>query len=137
MGILINGIKLTQNIIVKAPGLLPMRYKLTEISGKLDVNPRTLSDWASAGLPHERDARGHIWIVGTEFAGWVEEKRLSRMKLKSSPKLTDDQAYCMRCKQPVKLINPIVIPGRGKQIFIKGICPDCGCTINRGGRNND
>ncbi len=134
---LVNGVKLTQRIIAKAPGLLPMRYKLTEIAEKLNLHPRTLSDWTDAGLPHEHDSRGHIWIVGTDFAGWVEENRKSANKKSDRPKLAEDEAHCMRCKKAVKLIAPAVIPGRGKQVFIKGRCSICGCIINRGGRKND
>lgn len=136
MGLVVNGVKLTQRVIAKAPGLLPMRYKLTEMAEKLDLHPRTLSDWTDAGLPHERDSRGHIWIIGTEFAEWVEDNRKSAKK-SDCPKLADDEAFCMRCRKAVKMSFPTIIPGRGKQIFIKGQCPNCGCTINRGGRIND
>ena len=42
MGFIANHVKLTQKVIVKAPGLLPMRYKLNEIAEKLDINPGLL-----------------------------------------------------------------------------------------------
>lgn len=77
MGMVVNGIKLSQRVIAKSPGLLSMRYKLSKISNKLVLNPRTPSNWTDAGLPHEHDSRGHIWIIGTEFAEWVEENRKS------------------------------------------------------------
>jgi len=137
MGILVENIILTQRIIAKAPGLLHMRYKLTEIAEKLDINPRTIADWTNAGLPHERDERGHIWIIGTEFASWVEEKRLARKNRNSHQKLSDNQVYCLRCNKPVLPKNLQIITGNGKQIYIKGNCPKCGCSVNRGGRNND
>lgn len=137
MGIVSNRINLSQKVIVKAPGLLPMKYKLNEIAEKLDVNPRTLADWTDAGAPHEHDSRGHVWIIGTEFANWVEHVRLQKRKASGDKKLADNQAYCMRCRKPVDLVNPVIIPGIGKQFYIKGVCPNCGCTINRGGRKND
>jgi len=48
--------------------------------------------------------------------------------------LGDNEAYCLRCKQIVKVVDPGIEPRRGKLILIKGTCPNCGCTINRGGR---
>jgi hypothetical protein len=130
-------LKLPQIVIVKSPGLLPMRYKLPELSAKLGVHPRTLSDWTDQGAPHEHDARGHIWIIGTDFAQWVEMVRLQNKKVSGEKKLSDDQAYCVRCRKPVDLIAPIITPGHGKLIYIKGLCPNCGIKINRAGRNND
>lgn len=137
MGSVVNHVTLTHSVIVKSTGLLPMQYKLDEIADKLGMNAHTLSDWTDAGVPHTHDARGHIWIVGTEFAEWVEKLRAEKVKASGERKLTDDQAYCMRCRRPVDLINPVVNPAQGKLIYIKGICPTCGCTINRGGRKND
>lgn len=135
MGFVSNNIRLTQKVIAKAPGLLPMEYKLNEIAAKLDMNPHTLSDWTDAGAPHMHDSRGHIWIIGTEFSQWVEETR--KQKNTNKEKLSDGQAYCMRCRKAVDLINPTIIPAQGKLILIKGTCPQCGCAINRGGRIND
>jgi hypothetical protein len=132
-----NHIKLTQKVIVKAPGLLPMEYKLNEIADKLDINPRTLSDWTDAGAPHTHDSRGHIWIVGTEFAQWVDQIRSQKKKASGDKTLADNQAYCMRCRKPVDLINPVIFPGNGKLVYIQGVCPNCGCTLNRGGRKDD
>jgi hypothetical protein len=134
---IINHIKLTQKVIVKAPGLLPMQYKLNEIADKLDINPRTLSDWTDAGAPHMHDSRGHIWIVGTEFAQWVDQIRSQKKKASGNKTLADNQAFCMHCRKPVGLINPVILPGHGKLIYIQGICPNCGCNVNRGGRKDD
>lgn len=135
MGFVSNSVRLTQTIIVKANGLLPMEYKLSEIAEKLDMNPHTLSDWTTTGVPHRHDSRGHIWIIGTEFSQWVEETR--KQKDNTKKKLTDGQAYCMRCRKPVDLQNPVIVPAQGRLIYIKGLCPHCGCSINRGGRRND
>lgn len=132
-----NQIKLNQLVIVKAPGLLNMPYKLIEIAKKLEINPRTLSDWTDKGAPHTHDSRGHIWIVGTEFAQWVENTRLQKKKASGENKLLNNQAYCMRCRKPVDLDKPVIEQGPGKLLFIKGHCPNCGCVINRGGRKND
>ncbi len=118
-------------VIVKAPGLLPMLYKVSELASDLQVPERTLRDWIEAGVPHQRDENSHIWVNGKLFAQWVQENR----KQKRPAVLADNQAYCLRCKQVVELSNPQVVHVKGKLINIKGVCPQCGCVINRGGRD--
>jgi hypothetical protein len=120
-------------VIVRAPGLLPMEYKLQEIVEELGVPNSTLRDWLNKGAPHHRDRRGHIWINGEEFAKWVETQR----KKPKRKKLDDDEAFCFRCNRAVKLINPQIIPIVGKLINIRGKCPKCDCIINRGGRQRE
>lgn len=122
---------LPHTAIVKAPGLLPMLYKVSEIADELQVAERTLRDWLASGAPHQRDARNNLWVNGHLFAEWVQSKR----KPKKTEKLADNQAYCLRCKQVVKLTNPETIPVKGKLINIRGACPQCNCIINRGGRH--
>lgn len=122
---------LPHTAIVKAPGLLPMLYKVSEIADELKVPERTLRDWLSAGAPHHRDERNNLWVNGRLFADWVQSKR----KQKKTTRLSDNQAYCLRCKQVVELAHAEIIPIKGKLIHIKGACPQCGCTINRGGRH--
>ena len=122
---------LPHTAIVKAPGLLPMLYKVSEIADELKVPEHTLRDWLSAGAPHHRDERNNLWVNGRLFADWVQSKR----KKKKTTRLPDHQAYCLRCKQVVELAHAEIIPIKGKLIHIKGACPRCGCTINRGGRH--
>jgi hypothetical protein len=124
--------KLPHFVIVRAPGLLPMLYKVGELAFDLGIPDSTLRDWLNTGAPHQRDRRGHLWVNGQEFAQWVEKQRTKKV----SDKLADDEAYCLRCRQPVALINPKFIPIKGKLINIKGICPQCGNVINRGGRRD-
>jgi hypothetical protein len=125
-------VKLPHNVIVKAPGLLPMMYKVSEIAIDLDAPERTLRDWLDAGAPHERDEQQHIWVNGTLFAAWV----VAQQKPKRDQKMDDGHAYCLRCNAVVPLVNPITVPMQGKLIMIKGVCATCGCTINRGGRRD-
>ena len=91
---------------------------------------RTLCDWLKIGAPHTRDGRQRIWINGQEFAGWVFAQRRQRRR---TP-LGDDEAYCVRCNQAVKLRDPVTIPIKAKLVRIQGTCPTCLCVINRGGR---
>ncbi|MFZ2098658.1 MAG: hypothetical protein WAV05_18655 [Anaerolineales bacterium] len=124
--------KLPHLVIVRAPGLLPMLYKVGELANELGIPDRTLRDWLNTGVPHQRDRRGHLWVNGLEFAQWVEKQRIK----KAPEKLADDEAYCLHCRQPVMLIDPEIVPIKGKLINIKGYCPKCGNVINRGGRRD-
>ena len=44
--------KLPHNVIIKAPGLLPMLYTLREIWEELDIAESTLRDWLQLDVPH-------------------------------------------------------------------------------------
>lgn len=121
--------KLPHSIIVKAPGLLPMLYKPSELADDLDIPERTLRDWLDDGAPHSRDNRKHIWINGEEFAQWVETER----KPKKERKMEVGQAYCFHCKQIVDMVDPSVSYTKGKLALQTGKCPLCHGKINRGG----
>ncbi|MDD5367883.1 MAG: hypothetical protein PHQ40_02260 [Anaerolineaceae bacterium] len=123
-------INLPHSAIIRAPGLLPMLYTVSELAQDLGLPDRTLRDWLASGAPHQRDSKNRIWIDGKTFYNWLDNQR----KTKNTEKLTDDQAWCLRCKAPVKLWQPETRLIKGKLIHIRGTCPICGCTINRGGR---
>ena len=120
--------KLPHNVIIKAPGLLPMLYTPREICEELDIAESTLRDWLQIDVPHQRDNRNRIWINGEEFARWVNNQR----KPKVTNKLNEDEAYCLRCNQVSKLLSPQIQSIKGNLVLIKGTCANCGAVINRG-----
>lgn len=124
----IHRTKLPHNVIIKAPGLLPMLYTPREICEELDIAESTLRDWLQIDVPHQRDNRNRIWINGEEFARWVNNQR----KPKVTNKLNEDEAYCLRCNQVSKLLSPQIQPIKGNLVLIKGTCANCGAVINRG-----
>ncbi len=128
MEVRIHRTKLPHNVIIKAPGLLPMLYTPREICEELDIAESTLRDWLQIDVPHQRDNRNRIWINGEEFARWVNNQR----KPKVTNKLNEDEAYCLRCNQVSKLLSPQIQPIKGNLVLIKGICANCGAVINRG-----
>jgi hypothetical protein len=128
MEVRIHRTKLPHNVIIKAPGLLPMLYTPREICEELDIAESTLRDWLQIDVPHQRDNRNRIWINGEEFARWVNNQR----KPKAAKKLTEDEAYCLRCNQVSKLLSPQIQPIKGNLVLIKGTCANCGAVINRG-----
>ena len=126
-----NYIKFPHSVIVKAPYLLPMRYKVNELAQELGIPTRTLRDWLTRGAHHERDERGHIWVIGTEFHVFVEKNRKRKV---SGRKLNSDEAYCMSCREVIIIKDKLVVPIQGKLIHHRGICPKCGKRVNRGDR---
>ncbi|MFA5873142.1 MAG: DUF5679 domain-containing protein [Anaerolineales bacterium] len=122
-------IHLPHCVIVRVSGLLPMLYKPAEIAEELGIPARTLYDWLKVGAPHQRDRSEHIWINGVQFFEWVNQNRKKKEKKR---KLASDEAYCLRCKTAMHLINPVRQHVKGRLYLIKGICPQCGITINRG-----
>jgi uncharacterized protein with PIN domain len=122
-------IHIPHGVIVRAPGLLPMLYKISELSGDLGIPKRTLYEWLDVGAPYQRDRSGHIWINGAEFKTWViQTKKGNRSKQKLKP----DEAFCLRCNHPVQLINTQRTHVKGRLFLIRGLCPACGAKINRG-----
>ena len=126
MEVRIHRTKLPHNVIIKAPGLLPMLYTPREICEELDIAESTLRDWLQIDVPHQRDNRNRIWINVEEFARWVNNQR------KLTNKLNEDEAYCLRCNQVSKLLSPQIQPIKGNLVLIKGTCANCGAVINRG-----
>jgi len=126
----VSSIKFPHGVIVRAPSLLPMLYKVREIANELQMPERTLRDWLKKGAPHERNSNGQIWINGDNFSKWVDENRTKTRRVK----LKDGEAHCLSCKENVELCDPHTRHIKGKLIHIKGKCPKCNCVINRGGR---
>ena len=119
--------RIPHSVIVRAPGLLPMLYKTSELAEELDIPRSRLHNWVRDGLPCQRDGRGHLWINGEELAAWVETQRTARR----GPSLAPDQAYCLRCHRAVIPSDP-TRRVRGKQVLLQGTCPECGTKVNRG-----
>ena len=114
-------------VIVRSPGLLPMMYKVSELAQELDVLPQTIRGWVRAGLPHERDKRGHLWINGQVLAEWIAIQRKSR----SGQSLQSNEAFCVRCRKPVPLIYP-QRETHGRLLLLRSHCPYCNCEVYRG-----
>lgn len=126
-----SNIKLPHSVIVKSSGLLPMHYTIRELAEAVGAVERTLRDWLTNGAPHLRDTKGHIWINGKDFAGWVSTIRRPNQERK---KLKDNEGYCMHCRQSVEMLEPKMHHVRGKLTTTQGKCSNCGRIIHRGGR---
>jgi hypothetical protein len=116
---------------VRAPGLLRMLYKPSELCAELGIPARVLHTWLHLGLPHQRDGRGHIWINGTELSSWL----LTNRAVKRSAHLQAGEGYCFQCARPVRMTG-IERVRFGKVILLRGKCPLCGSGVNCGGRDD-
>src|SRR3972149_4839934 len=105
--------RLPHTVIVRAPGLLPMLYTPSELEQELHIPARTVREWLDKGLPHQRDARDHIWINGRQLAAWVETTRQSR----PTQRLNADEAFCVNRHRPGTLLNPTRLL-RGKHFLL-------------------
>lgn len=123
-------IRIPHNVIVRAPGLLPMLYTLPELVSELEIPYSTLRNWLEAGAPHIRDNRGHIYINGLEFAAWIKEKK----KQVKPGRLSADEGYCMHCNHVVPLLDTEVCQISEKLIHRISKCPECGGKVIRGDR---
>lgn len=121
---------LSHSVIVKAPGLLPMQYRAVEIREELGVSSLILRAWIRKGLPVSRDSRGHLWINGQVLSDWIGRQKSRRRKKAMKP----GEAFCLRCRKVVRMVNPEKRAIRGKQAIASGLCPHCGGKINRGMR---
>jgi hypothetical protein len=123
---------LSHSVIVKTPSLLPMQYRAREIEEELGISSLTIRTWIKRGLPVSRDSRGHLWINGQVLSSWIKSRKSKRRKCEMKP----DEAFCLRCRKAVKMVNPHIQGGRGRQAIMSGQCPACGGKINRGMRAN-
>lgn len=116
--------------IVKLGRILNMLYKPAEIAEEIGVNIDTIyRSYLPAGLPHERDDSGNIWIHGPAFVAWarstISKKRSSRTGL------PDGHAWCLKCNRPALLRSPKVKIINRYLELLQAPCPYCGTTINR------
>jgi predicted RNA-binding Zn-ribbon protein involved in translation (DUF1610 family) len=108
----------------KVKGLFDMLYTPKEFAEEIGINQdQVYRVYVPAGCPHTKDKQNHILINGKNFKSWYEENYQKRT-------LEKDQAYCVTCKQIVKVINP---ERRQKQnlVYCASICPRCGNTVIR------
>jgi predicted RNA-binding Zn-ribbon protein involved in translation (DUF1610 family) len=108
----------------KVKGLFDMLYTPKEFGEEIGINPdQVYRVYIPAGLPIARNGQNHILINGKEFKNWYEENYQKRT-------LEKDQAYCVSCKQIVKMSNP-ERNQKGNLTYYSFSCPICGRKVIR------
>jgi uncharacterized protein with PIN domain len=116
---------LSKRQIARVQGLLPMEYRPSELARAVGCNVNTIyTSWVPAGCPHRRDDNRHIWIVGTEFAAWARNTVYH-----STIELAPEEAYCLRCRAPVRMRGPVRRRAMKRAVLVSARCPQCGSDV--------
>lgn len=108
-----------------------MKYKPSEIAEVLEVNVNTVyRNYLLNGCPNERDEKGNIWIIGTEFREWAQNEIAERKNRIKIP-MDENQGWCVRCNLRVKMIDSKVVYSGGNREIIQSVCPICRTKVNR------
>lgn len=122
--------------LIKLGRLLEMRYKPAELGREIGVSADTVyRTYIPAGAPHERDAQGNIWIVGTHFREWAFTE-VGYHKRAKHP-LQPGEAWCCKCNKPVMILKPKIKAVNQHIHLIQGRCSICGGKVNRAAANKD
>ena len=109
--------------------LLNMLYTPSELAQEVGFERRQVYRvYIPAGCPHEQDNMRHYWINGKVFREWYEIT-YPRISLK------ENEAFCLTCKKPVKMQNP-VRKKKGGFVYLLSKCPNCGRKLPKIIENN-
>ncbi|HEY60840.1 MAG TPA: hypothetical protein G4N92_09205 [Anaerolineae bacterium] len=110
-----------KNRLVK---LLDMMYSPSELAGEIGFNKRQVYRvYIPLGCPHEKDSKGRHWINGEDFRNWIIDLYQKRV-------LKHNEAFCLTCKKPVRMISP-ERKQEDRLFYYLCNCPNCGRRIAR------
>jgi len=68
-----------------------MKYKPSEIAKVLEIGDDVIyQNYLKNGCPFEKDDKGNIWIIGTEFREWAQ-REIAERKSKGKYPLAENQ----------------------------------------------
>ncbi|MBN1182211.1 MAG: hypothetical protein JXB49_07980 [Bacteroidales bacterium] len=104
--------------------LMNMMYSPSELADEIGFDRRQVYRvYVPLGCPYERDQHNRIWINGVTFRDWIKQ-------IYQKKDLLPDEAFCIRCKLPIKMKNPVKKENNGL-IYYLCECPFCGRRISR------
>ena len=99
--------------------LLDMLYTPSEIATEVGFSRRQFYRvYLPAGCPHTQNKSNRIFVNGKDFCEWY-------IRQYPAWKPSQDEVFCLTCKSPVPLINP-VRQEKNNAIFYTSNCPHCG-----------
>ncbi len=126
----INAPRIRRGMMRRSLRLLEMEYAPSELAEELGCTSKTIyQSYLPAGLPFRKDGTGHVWIVGTAARAWLEKMTQHNAENPVAP-IGSDEAFCVRCGDRVKLVNP-TRRHFGRAGIMAGTCPICGKDIRR------
>lgn len=110
-------------------------YTIKEIKELFGLHIGTVQNWTKKGLKVVEGYTKPFYISGEELKYFLKE----RAKKRKSPPLKADEFRCPKCCGPRKslpLMYHLEITGKklgkkSKQVYIKGICEECGQPLTR------
>ncbi len=110
--------------VARLQGLLNMLYTPKELAETIGFTRRQVYRvYLHLGCPFQRDTTGHVWINGAEFRDWVH-------RTYTKPKMTENESFCLTCKQPVGIVGAH-FESRGGISYVTSLCPKCGRKLTR------
>ncbi|PKO02216.1 MAG: hypothetical protein CVU43_08860 [Chloroflexi bacterium HGW-Chloroflexi-5] len=104
--------------------LLDMMYSPSELANEIGFEVRQVYRvYIPLGCPYESDSKGRHWINGQQFRNWVTDLYKKR-------ELKLNEAFCLTCKKPVRMIDPERIQ-EGRLFYYLCVCPVCGRKLAR------
>lgn len=109
-----------------------MHYRPSELADEIAVNVDTVyRSYLPAGCPHVRDSDGDIFINGLAFRDWVKQMQEDKKRGRNHAPMPEGQAFCMRCKKRVEMLNPKVKYTQRNMEIVQGRCTECNGKVNR------
>lgn len=116
--------------IIRLSRILNMIYKPGELAEEIGVTQDTIyRSYLPAGMPHERDQAGSVWIHGPAFIAWAKQTVAKKKSQRIG--LPPGQAWCMKCNKSVRLIKPTVKAVNRYIEILQSTCPFCHTIVNR------
>jgi hypothetical protein len=116
--------KLDRQQKLRLARLLDMMYTPRELAEEIGFNARQVYRvYVPLGCPHQRDENDRIWINGEAFREWVAATYRKQ-------RLADDEAFCLTCRRPVKMVDPALHKKNGVA-YLRCQCPECGRVLAR------
>lgn len=102
-------------------------YSVEDVADLFGIHKHTVREWVRHGLPVMNDQRPML-MLGHDLRAFLQARRI-----KNKRPCQPGQMYCVRCRAPKFPAGDMADyrPTTENLGTLQGICPDCGCMMNR------